>query len=134
MTRVARASFVVALAIVTCALLEAQERSAATPSGVVTVIGCVQRIDESGSLGKTIPERTPTPEQAGVAANRGEPGPGFMLTDAQDILRDRDFFPARANARSLPEGVALHFLDPAKGLDENAKWSKYFRDVFAGPR
>ena len=82
MTRVARASFVVALAIVTCALLEAQERSAATPSGVVTVIGCVQRIDESGSLGTTIPERTPTPEQAGVAANRGEPGPGFMLTDA----------------------------------------------------
>ena len=44
--------------------------------------GCVQRVDESGTLGTTIPERTSTPEQAGVRANPGEPGPGFMLTDA----------------------------------------------------
>jgi hypothetical protein len=39
-------------------------------------------MDESGSLGTSIPERTPTPEQAGVRANLGEPGSGFMLTDA----------------------------------------------------
>jgi iron(III) transport system substrate-binding protein len=58
----------------------------------------------------------------------------FMLTDAQDILRDRDFFPARANAKSLPEGVDLHFLDPVKALDDSAKWSKYFREIVANPR
>jgi iron(III) transport system substrate-binding protein len=58
----------------------------------------------------------------------------FMLTDGQDILRDRDFFPARANARSLPQGADLHFLDPAKALDENAKWNKYFRRIFASSR
>jgi iron(III) transport system substrate-binding protein len=58
----------------------------------------------------------------------------FMLTDGQDILRDRDFFPARANARSLPQGADLHFLDPAKALDENAKWSKYFRETFSSSR
>ena len=57
----------------------------------------------------------------------------FMLTDAQDILRDRDFFPARANAKSLPQGVDLHFLDPAKALDDSAKWDKYFREIIANP-
>jgi iron(III) transport system substrate-binding protein len=58
----------------------------------------------------------------------------FMLTDGQDILRDRDFFPARANLRPLPQGADLHFLDPAKALDENAKWSKYFRETFSSSR
>lgn len=53
----------------------------------------------------------------------------FMLTDAQDILRDRDFFPARANAKPLPDG--LHFLDPAKALDASAQWSKAFREIVA---
>jgi hypothetical protein len=52
-------------------------------------------MDESGSLGTTIPERTPTPEQAGVAANAGEPGYGFMLVDA--VL---------ANAKKTPSGTA----------------------------
>ena len=56
----------------------------------------------------------------------------FMLTDAQDILRDRDFFPARANAKSLPEGVDV--LDPVKALDDSAKWSKYFREIVATSR
>jgi iron(III) transport system substrate-binding protein len=57
----------------------------------------------------------------------------FMLTDAQDILRDRDFFPARANAKPLPQGVDLHFLDPAKALDDSAKWDKYFREIITNP-
>jgi iron(III) transport system substrate-binding protein len=78
-------------------------------------------------------------EGAGVARRAAHPHAAmlffeFMLTDAQDILRDRDFFPARANAKSLPEGVAVHFLDPAKGLDENAKWNKYYRDIIVNPR
>jgi len=73
----------------------AQQRPGAAQPRTVTITGCVQRMDESGSLGTTIPERTPAPEQAGVAANAGEPGYGFMLTDAQ---------PARAprNARGTP--------------------------------
>jgi iron(III) transport system substrate-binding protein len=58
----------------------------------------------------------------------------FMLTDAQDILRERDFFPARTDAKSLPEGADLHFLDPVKALDDSAKWSKYFREIVATPR
>jgi hypothetical protein len=60
----------------------AQDPSTPAPSATVSVVGCVQRIDESGSLDTTIPERTASPEQAGVRANSGEPAPGFMLTDA----------------------------------------------------
>jgi hypothetical protein len=56
-----------------------------------------------------------------------------MLTDGQDILLARDFFPARANARPLPEGASLHFLDSAKGLDEYPKWNKQYRDIVTNP-
>ena len=55
----------------------------------------------------------------------------FMLTDGQDVLRNRDFFPARRNAASLADDVPLTFIDPAKALDENQKWNRYFREVIA---
>jgi iron(III) transport system substrate-binding protein len=75
-------------------------------------------------------------EGAGVARRASHPNAAilffeFMLTDGQDILLARDFFPARANARPLPEGASLHFLDSAKGLDEFPKWSKQYRDIVA---
>src|SRR5262249_6018864 len=77
-------------------------------------------------------------EGAGVARRASHPNAAilffeFMLTDGQDILLARDFFPARANARPPPEGASLYFLDPAKGLDEYAKWSKQYRDVVTNP-
>jgi iron(III) transport system substrate-binding protein len=77
-------------------------------------------------------------EGAGVSARAPHPHAAilwfeFMLTDAQDLLLARQYFPARANARALPEGVSLVFIDPAKGLDENQKWSKTYREVLATP-
>jgi iron(III) transport system substrate-binding protein len=77
-------------------------------------------------------------EGAAVARRASHPNAAilffeFMLTDGQDILLARDFFPARANARPLPEGASLHFLDPAKGLDEYPKWSKQYRDIVTNP-
>ena len=71
--------------------------------------------------------------KAGLLLLFGESLIEFMLTDGQDILLARDFFPARANARPLPEGASLHFLDPAKGLDEDPKWSKQYRDIVTNP-
>jgi iron(III) transport system substrate-binding protein len=53
----------------------------------------------------------------------------FMLTDAQELLRDRDFFPTSRKSRPLPAGASVSFLDPARGLDENQKWNKYFREI-----
>jgi iron(III) transport system substrate-binding protein len=53
----------------------------------------------------------------------------FMLTDAQELLRNRDYFPASRETRPLPDGVSVSFLDPVKDLDENQKWSKVYRDI-----
>jgi iron(III) transport system substrate-binding protein len=57
----------------------------------------------------------------------------FMLTDAQDILAKRDFYPANTNIKPMPEGMTLTFLDPAKALDQSVKWSKDYRDVVTHP-
>jgi iron(III) transport system substrate-binding protein len=72
----------------------------------------------------------------GVGVARRAPHPSaailfleFMLTDAQQLLLNRDFFPASRKARSLPGGLSVTFLDPAKALDENRKWSKYYREI-----
>lgn len=62
--------------------LVAQDRPTDSNSSTAIILGCVQRVDQSGTLGTTIPERAATPESAGVLANLGEPGPGFLLADA----------------------------------------------------
>ena len=68
----------------------------------------------------------------GVGVARRAPHPNgailffeFMLTDAQALLRERDFFPASKKGRTLPGGVSLTFLDPAVGLEQNQQWTKY---------
>jgi iron(III) transport system substrate-binding protein len=53
----------------------------------------------------------------------------FMLTDAQELLRNRDYFPASREGRPLPDGIAVSFLDPVRDLDESQKWSKSYRDI-----
>ena len=73
----------------------------------------------------------------GVGVARRAPHPyaailfyDFMLTDAQELLRDREYFPASRKVKPLPEGISVTFLDPARSLDESSKWSKYYRDTF----
>jgi len=73
-------------------------------------------------------------EGAGVARHAPHPYAAmlyldFMLTDAQEILADRNFFPADIRIKPMPTDVQLTFLDPAKALDQNQKWSKYYRDI-----
>jgi len=53
-----------------------------TDPSMMMVAGCVQRTEQSGTLGTTIPERTASPENAGTLANSGEPANGFILADA----------------------------------------------------
>jgi hypothetical protein len=64
------------------ASIAAAQREPDTAGSTTTVVGCVQRTDQPGTLGTTIPERTATPEPSGIAANLGEPGPGFILINA----------------------------------------------------
>ena len=71
-------------------------------------------------------------EGAGVARHAPHPYAAilfmeFMLTEAQDILAKRNFFPAEFKVKPMPSG--LTFLDPAKALDQSQKWSKYYRDI-----
>jgi iron(III) transport system substrate-binding protein len=77
-------------------------------------------------------------EGAGVARHAPHPAGAllfleFMLTDAQDLLRQRSFFTGSSTGRLLPEGVSLTFLDPAQALDNDKKWSKLFRDIISNP-
>ncbi len=65
-------------------------------------------------------------EGAGVARHAPHPNAAvlyidFMLTDAQDLLGKRDFFPANRKVKPLPAEMALTFLDAAKALDQNAE-------------
>jgi iron(III) transport system substrate-binding protein len=74
-------------------------------------------------------------EGAGVSRRAAHPHAAvlfydFMLTDAQELLRNREYFPASRNIRPLPDGIFMTFLDAARNLDENQKWSKYYRDTF----
>jgi iron(III) transport system substrate-binding protein len=73
-------------------------------------------------------------EGAGVARRAAHPNAAilffeFMLTDAQELLRDREYFPASRKVKPPLDGISVTFLDPAKNLDENQKWSKYYRDT-----
>jgi len=69
--------------IVACPVaIAAQDRSIDSDSSTMMVVGCVQRTEQSGTLGTTIPERTASPENAGTLANSGEPANGFVLADA----------------------------------------------------
>jgi len=74
-------------------------------------------------------------EGAGVARRAAHPNAAvlfydFMLTDAQELLRNREYFTASRNIKPLPDGISVTFLDAARNLDENQKWSKYYRDTF----
>jgi iron(III) transport system substrate-binding protein len=73
-------------------------------------------------------------EGAGVARRAPHPNGAilffeFMLTDAQELLRDRDYFPASRKIKPPTEGISVTFLDAARNLDENQKWSRSYRDT-----
>src|SRR5262245_64118509 len=53
----------------------------------------------------------------------------FLLSDGQEILGKRDFIPTNVKVKPLPGDMPLKFVDPAKLLDENAKWEKLYKDI-----
>jgi iron(III) transport system substrate-binding protein len=53
----------------------------------------------------------------------------FLLSDGQEILGKRDFIPTNLKVKPLPEGMTLKFVDPAKLLDESAKWDKLYKEI-----
>jgi iron(III) transport system substrate-binding protein len=53
----------------------------------------------------------------------------FMLTDGQEILAQRDFFPTNPKIKPLPSDLKLTFVNSAKLLDEGAKWDKLYKQI-----
>jgi iron(III) transport system substrate-binding protein len=72
----------------------------------------------------------------GVGVARSAPHPHaallfyeFMLSDGQEILAQRDFFPTNPKVKPLPEGLNPVFVDSAKLLDEGQKWDKLYKQI-----
>ena len=70
----------------------------------------------------------------GVSAHSSHPHAAvlffdWLLSDGQQILAQREFFPTNKKYLRLPEGLNLTFVDPARQIDENAKWQKLFDDI-----
>jgi iron(III) transport system substrate-binding protein len=97
----------------------AQLKDRGAPIDALTISPVVARFEGAG-----LARRAPHPYAAVLFME-------FMLTDAQDILAKRNFFPADVRLKPMPAG--LTFLDPAKALDQSQKWSKYYRDIVTHP-
>jgi iron(III) transport system substrate-binding protein len=72
----------------------------------------------------------------GVSVSRNAPHPhaavlffDFLLTDGQKIFADRHYTPTNTRVKPLPEGLEVQLIDPARMLDENAKWQNLFNEI-----
>jgi iron(III) transport system substrate-binding protein len=109
----------VPLAIATYFYKVAQLKDRGAPIDSLAIAPVVARFEGVG-----VARRAPHPYAAVLFME-------FMLSEAQNILAKRDFFPADVRVKPMPAG--LTFLDPAKALDQNQKWSKYYRDIVTHP-
>jgi len=107
----------VPLAIGTYLYRVAQLKNRGAPIDWLALAPVIARFEGAG-----IARRAPHPYAAMLYLD-------FMLTDAQEILAKRDFYPADIKVKPMPTNMTLTFLDPAQALDQNEKWSKYYRDI-----
>ncbi|HLK82407.1 MAG TPA: extracellular solute-binding protein [Xanthobacteraceae bacterium] len=107
----------VPFAITTYAYRVAQLKKSGAPVDWFGLPPVIARFEGVG-----VARRAPHPEAAVLFFD-------FMLTDAQELLRNREYFPAAREGRPLPDGISVSFLDPVKDLDESRKWSRAYRDI-----
>ena len=100
--------------------------------------------DEIGSLRKTgapvemvlAPPVVSMPTAVGVLKRASHPYAAVLFSDyllseeGQKILAGHNIVPTNTKVQRLPAGVKLVFMDVGKYLDENAKWTKTFKDIF----
>lgn len=77
------------------------------------------------------------PQGVGVARRAPHPHAAvlfhdFMLTDAQALFIKRDFIPTSKKITTPLTKFPFRFVDPKVALDENAKWSKLYREIIGG--
>jgi iron(III) transport system substrate-binding protein len=71
-------------------------------------------------LGTGVMRRAPHPHAAVLFLD-------FMLSDAQQLLLDRDFTPT--NMKVKPLDVPFKVIDPAQVLDQGDKWQKLYNEI-----
>ena len=71
-------------------------------------------------LGTGVMRRAPHPHAAVLFLD-------FMLSDAQQLLLDRDFTPT--NMKIKPLDVPFKVIDPAQVLDQGDKWQKLYNEI-----
>jgi ABC-type Fe3+ transport system substrate-binding protein len=71
-------------------------------------------------LGTGVMRRAPHPHAALLFLD-------FMLSDAQQLLLDRDFTPT--NVKVKPLDVPFKVIDPAQVLDQGDKWQKLYNEI-----
>jgi iron(III) transport system substrate-binding protein len=74
----------------------------------------------------------------GVGVNKNAPHPysavlfqDFILSAGQFILGKRDFIPTNTKVPSTLNKMPLVFADPKVTLDDNAKWSRLYDEIFS---
>jgi iron(III) transport system substrate-binding protein len=100
----------------------AQLRDGGAPIEVLVLPPAVARFQGIG-----LARRAPHPHAAVLFVD-------FMLSEAQDLLRRRDFLPANARVNPTLAKMDLTFIDPARVLDEHDKWARLYKDTFVGQR
>lgn len=75
----------------------------------------------------------------GVGVMRRAPHPhaavlfhDFMLSDAQELFLKRDFVPTSKKISTSLNKFPFRFVDPKVAIDEHAKWSRLYKEIFTG--
>ena len=76
------------------------------------------------------------PTAVGVLKAAAHPNAAVLFVDfllsqeGQTILDSHNVVPANMKVQRLPPGVKLVFMDTGKYLNESAKWTKIYKDIF----
>ena len=75
------------------------------------------------------------PNGIGVARKSAHPHAAvlfyeFCITDAQTIFAQRDFVPTSKKLETALTKIPLKFIDVKTSLDDDAKWTKLYNDIF----
>ncbi|MDQ6620054.1 MAG: extracellular solute-binding protein [Pseudomonadota bacterium] len=58
----------------------------------------------------------------------------YLISDAQPMLAQLELIPVSARVKYDLKGKTLRFIDPARVLDESAKWEKLYQDIIVKRR
>jgi len=110
--------------------------SGEVPLALTTYLYKVQQLKNSGAPIDylVLPPEIARAQGTGMAGKAPHPYAAvlfndFLLSAGQEVVGKRDFIPTNLKVKPLPEGMTLKFVDPAKLLDENAKWDKLYNEV-----